>query len=124
MTAAEMFAEYTHLFLEWVGFGTIIGLVAKGIMPGRDPGGAVATLMMGVGGCVIGVGIFTFFFPDMKVTPLSWVGFLVAVAGAFLILGFYRLLGGYFFTEGETNKHRHSYRRSWWRRRARVADEY
>jgi len=34
----------------WVGFGTIVGLMAKAIMPGRDPGGAVATLSMGVGG--------------------------------------------------------------------------
>ena len=30
--------------LTWVGFGTVVGLLAKAIMPGRDPGGAVATL--------------------------------------------------------------------------------
>ena len=40
--------------LVWVGFGTLVGLLAKAIMPGRDPGGTVATLMMGIGGTVIG----------------------------------------------------------------------
>ena len=31
--------------LRWVGFGTLVGLAAKAIMPGRDPGGAVATIL-------------------------------------------------------------------------------
>ncbi len=39
--------------LVWIGFGTIIGLLAKGIMPGRDPGGAIATVLMGIGGTVL-----------------------------------------------------------------------
>jgi len=122
MTAAEMFNQWAHLFLEWVGFGTIVGLLAKAIMPGRDPGGAVATVMMGIGGCVIGLGIFTFFFPEQHITPLSWLGFPIAVAGAFLILFFYRLLAGYFFVEGEDG--RYHYRRRYYGRRrySRVID--
>ena len=40
-------------FLTWIGFGTLSGLTAKAIMPGRDPGGAVATLLMGIGGNAI-----------------------------------------------------------------------
>ena len=36
-----------HEVLVWVGFGTLVGLAGKAIMPGRDPGGAVATLMTG-----------------------------------------------------------------------------
>ena len=43
--------------LTWIGFGTLTGLLAKAIMPGRDPGGTVATLMMGIGGTVIGAGL-------------------------------------------------------------------
>ena len=34
--------------LAWIGFGTVVGLLAKAIMPGRDPGGAIATLAMAV----------------------------------------------------------------------------
>ena len=86
----------------WVGFGTIVGLLAKAIMPGRDPGGAIATLAMGVGGTVIGCGCVSYFHPSTIVTPISPLGMAVATAGAFIILFFYRLLGGYWFVEGES----------------------
>ena len=79
-------------FLVWVGFGTIVGLTAKAIMPGKDPGGAVATLMMGIVGTVIGCGALAFFMPTAKVTPISFWGFLSATAGAFILLAFYRVL--------------------------------
>lgn len=92
---------WAHTLLEWVGFGTLVGLLAKSIMPGRDPGGAVATLSMGIGGTVIGCGILTFLSPEMRVTPVSPTGFAVATGGAFLLLFFYKLLGGYYFVEGE-----------------------
>jgi len=47
--------------LMWVGFGTLVGLVAKAIMPGRDPGGAVATLLMGIAGTVLGCALLSYF---------------------------------------------------------------
>ncbi len=106
-----------HEVLVWVGFGTLVGLAAKAIMPGRDPGGTVATLMMGIAGCVIGCGILVFFRPEMRVTPISPLGFAAATAGAFLILFFYRLLAGSIFPEAEAGDHwAHRSRR---RRRAR-----
>ena len=83
--------------LIWVGFGTITGLTAKAIMPGRDPGGAVATLLTGVTGTVIGCGTLAFFYPESRVTPVSLAGFACATAGAFLLLLFYRILGGKLF---------------------------
>lgn len=86
--------------LVWVGFGTLVGLLAKAIMPGRDPGGAVATLLMGIGGTVIGCGTLSFFYHEHRVTPISPIGFLVGTGGSFILLMFYRLLGGYFFREG------------------------
>ncbi len=85
----------------WIGFGTVVGLLAKAIMPGRDPGGAIATLAMGVGGTVIGCGILSFFYEGRRVTPISPMGFAVATAGAFIILAFYRLLAGFWFVEGD-----------------------
>ena len=42
----EMSGQWAEIFLIWVGFGTLAGLAAKAIMPGRDPGGAVATRVM------------------------------------------------------------------------------
>src|SRR4029079_6328556 len=93
--------QIANLVLVWVGFGTVVGLVAKAIMPGRDPGGAVATLAMGIGGSVIGSGVMAYFYEGAKVTPISPIGFLLGTAGAFILLFFYRLLGGRFFVEGD-----------------------
>jgi uncharacterized membrane protein YeaQ/YmgE (transglycosylase-associated protein family) len=90
--------------LTWVGFGTLVGLMAKAIMPGRDPGGSIATLLMGVGGTVIGCGTLMFFYDGQRVTPISPIGFLVATGGAFILLLFYRLLAGRFFVEGERRR--------------------
>ena len=80
--------------LVWVGFGTIVGLTAKAIMPGRDPGGAVATVLMGIAGTVIGCGSLLFFLPGHRITPVSIEGFAAATAGAFILLVFYRLFAG------------------------------
>ena len=96
-----MASQWAHDVLVWVGFGTLVGLLAKAIMPGRDPGGSIATLMMGIGGTVIGCGVASFFMDGRRVTPISPHGFAVATGGALLILFFYKLLGGYWFTEDE-----------------------
>ena len=93
--------EWGNYVLMWIGFGTLVGLLAKAIMPGRDPGGAVATFFMGLGGAFIGCGLLKFFWENQKVTPLSPVGLVVSTAGAFILLFFYRLLGGYWFHEGD-----------------------
>ena len=100
--AAQLAGDW---LLTWVGFGTLVGLVAKAIMPGRDPGGAVATLLMGVGGAVIGCGILSYFYDGQRVSPLTPLGFCLAVGGAFVLLVFYRLLGGYWFVEGDAVLH-------------------
>lgn len=87
--------------LVWVGFGTLVGLLARAIMPGRDPGGAIATLGMGIGGVIIGCGVWTLASGGDRVTPISPVGILVGTAGAFMLLFFYRFLGGYWFREDD-----------------------
>jgi uncharacterized membrane protein YeaQ/YmgE (transglycosylase-associated protein family) len=92
--------DWVDTVLIWIGFGTIVGLMAKAVMPGRDPGGAVATLFMGIGGTIVGCGVLTYF-SGQRITPVGPIGFFVATAGAFVLLFFYRLLGGRFFHEGD-----------------------
>lgn len=100
-TLADIAAQAAHEVLLWVGFGTLVGLAAKAVMPGRDPGGAVATIMMGIAGSVVGCGTMAFFSANQKITPISPLGFVLAIAGAFTLLFFHRLLSGSLFTEGE-----------------------
>lgn len=92
--------EVANDVLLWVGFGTLVGLAAKAIMPGRDPGGAIATLLMGIGGSVIGSGVLMYFWEGHRVTPISPEGFVVATAGAFVLLFFYRFFRRDQYLEG------------------------
>ena len=85
---------FAHEMLVWVGFGTLVGLFAKAIMPGRDPGGPVTTVLMGITGSVIGGGALALIWRGHHVTPISPLGFLVATIGALVLLVFFRLFGG------------------------------
>ncbi len=109
--------------LVWIGFGTLVGLSAKALMPGRDPGGAIATLGMGIGGVIFGSGTWMLFSGGQRVTPVSPVGMLVGTAGAFALLFFYRFLGGYWFHEGEEIVGRRVRRRRRQRRSVAVYDD-
>ena len=120
----ETVQQITHQILVWIGFGTLVGLLAKAIMPGKDPGGAIATLAMGIVGTVIGCGILSFFWKGHLITPISPLGFCVATAGAFILLFFYKLLGGYYFEEDQgplVRRRRLGFRRSTRRQPAAVA---
>jgi uncharacterized membrane protein YeaQ/YmgE (transglycosylase-associated protein family) len=100
----EVLEKSAHEVLVWVGFGTLVGLAGKAIMPGRDPGGAIATLMTGIAGCIIGCGVLMFFTNGTRISPVSLTGFLCGTGGAFVLLFFYRLLSGSLLLEAETGE--------------------
>ena len=87
-----------EFLLLWVGFGTCVGLLAKAIMPGRDPGGTIATLLMGITGVIIGCGVYSLIY-DERISPITSVGLVCGTIGAFVILLFYRLRGGFLLNE-------------------------
>ena len=66
----------------------IVGAVAKLLMPGRDPGGWIVTILLGIAGALVGgflgraVGWYG---------PNDAAGFLMALVGALVLLGLYRL---------------------------------
>jgi uncharacterized membrane protein YeaQ/YmgE (transglycosylase-associated protein family) len=75
--------------LGWIIFGLIVGALAKLVMPGRDPGGIVVTIVLGVVGALLGgwlgraIGWYG---------PNEAAGFVMALIGALILLGLYRLL--------------------------------
>jgi uncharacterized membrane protein YeaQ/YmgE (transglycosylase-associated protein family) len=75
-------------FLGWILFGLIVGVVAKFVMPGSDPGGLIVTILLGVAGAVIGgwLGRAMGFYASGEVA-----GFVMAVVGALVLLGIYRM---------------------------------
>jgi uncharacterized membrane protein YeaQ/YmgE (transglycosylase-associated protein family) len=77
--------------LWWILFGLLVGVVAKLLMPGRDPGGMIVTILLGIVGALVG---------GFLGRVLGWyregdpVGFLMAVMGAILVLFVFRKLSG------------------------------
>jgi uncharacterized membrane protein YeaQ/YmgE (transglycosylase-associated protein family) len=119
---AQILQDAAHEVLMWIGFGTLVGLTAKAIMPGHDPGGAFATMLMGIVGSVLGCGAVAFFFNGAHITPISTLGFGAGTGGAFVILFFYRLLAGTFWIESEDGE-RTLFRSERARRRRRLVRE-
>lgn len=119
----EIIRNSLNELLRWVGFGTLAGLSGKAIMPGRDPGGAVGTMLMGIGGSVIGCGTVLFFWRDAQIDPISGKGFVAATLGVFVLLFFYRLLAGSFFAEGTAHDDRIAHQTRRRSRRRQILDE-
>jgi len=75
--------------LGWMLFGLIVGALAKLLMPGRDPGGIIVTMAIGIVGALIGgwlgraVGWYG---------PNDGAGYIVSILGAILLLWIYRMI--------------------------------
>ncbi|QHS09467.1 GlsB/YeaQ/YmgE family stress response membrane protein [Sinimarinibacterium sp. NLF-5-8] len=80
-------------WISWIVLGLIAGALGKLVMPGKDPGGFIITILLGIGGAIVGgwigsqLGIAT---PD----GFSLKGIAVATGGAVVILAIYRGLKG------------------------------
>jgi len=75
--------------LGWIVIGLIAGGIAKLLMPGKDPGGCVITILLGIAGALLA---------GFLGKAIGWydegeaAGFVAAIVGAFLILLIYRLV--------------------------------
>ena len=78
--------------IAWIIFGLIAGIIAKLIMPGRDCGGFFLTCILGIVGAVVGGWLATMFGIGGSISGFNLHSFLVAVVGAILVLGVFRLL--------------------------------
>ena len=77
--------------LGWIVFGLVVGVIAKLLMPGRDPGGFILTILLGIAGALVGgfvgqsLGLYQ---------PGEPAGFVMAVIGSIVLLLIYRLVVG------------------------------
>jgi uncharacterized membrane protein YeaQ/YmgE (transglycosylase-associated protein family) len=77
--------------LTWILFGLVAGVIAKFLMPGRDPGGFIITIVLGILGAVVGGFIGTNLgYGD--VTGFNTRSMALAVGGAFVLLLIYRMV--------------------------------
>ncbi|HED2610424.1 TPA: GlsB/YeaQ/YmgE family stress response membrane protein [Citrobacter koseri] len=78
--------------IAWIIFGLIAGVIAKLIMPGRDGGSFILTCILGIVGAVVGGWLATMFGIGGSISGFNLHSFLVAVVGAIVVLGVFRLL--------------------------------
>jgi uncharacterized membrane protein YeaQ/YmgE (transglycosylase-associated protein family) len=83
----EAVEEHIMHIAGWIVFGLVVGIVAKFLMPGRDPGGFVITALLGIVGALVGgfVGRLIGWYGEGD--P---VGFVMAVVGSIILLAIYR----------------------------------
>jgi uncharacterized membrane protein YeaQ/YmgE (transglycosylase-associated protein family) len=74
--------------LGWIFFGLIVGIVGKFLMPGRDPGGFVITILLGIAGALLGGFLGRVLGLYREGDP---VGFIMAVIGSIVLLVLYRM---------------------------------
>ena len=77
--------------ISWIFMGLIVGVLAKWIMPGEDPGGIFITILIGIAGAFLG-GFIGSFIGLGSVTGFNLISMILAVGGALLLLFGYRLL--------------------------------
>ncbi|EMN3917364.1 TPA: GlsB/YeaQ/YmgE family stress response membrane protein [Citrobacter amalonaticus] len=78
--------------IAWIVFGLIAGVIAKLLMPGRDGGGFILTCILGIIGAVVGGWLATMFGIGGTISGFNLHSFLVAVVGAIVVLGVFRLV--------------------------------
>jgi uncharacterized membrane protein YeaQ/YmgE (transglycosylase-associated protein family) len=75
----------------WILFGLIAGVAAKWILPGRDPGGIVVTILLGIAGAVVG-GFVSTFLGFGSISGFDVRSLMMAILGALGLLFGYRLM--------------------------------
>ena len=75
--------------LSWILFGLVVGIIAKLLMPGRDPGGFIVTILLGIAGALLGgfVGRAMGFYGNSESA-----GWLMSILGAVILLALYRMM--------------------------------
>ena len=75
--------------LTWILFGLVVGIIAKLLMPGRDPGGFIVTILLGIAGALLGgfIGQSMGWYREGEAA-----GWIVSILGAIILLALYRMM--------------------------------
>ncbi len=73
--------------LSWIFFGLVVGVLAKFLMPGKDPGGFIVTILLGIAGAMLGGWITTMAGMGQDGQSAGWI---MSILGAIILLMAYR----------------------------------
>lgn len=88
--------QWVNVTLMWIGFGTLVGLLARAVMPGRESTTAIATLTYGIVGSVVGLAAVSIAYAKAFVNPISPLGILAATGATLAVMLGHRLIRNLF----------------------------
>jgi uncharacterized membrane protein YeaQ/YmgE (transglycosylase-associated protein family) len=77
--------------LSWIILGLLVGIIARWFLPGKDPGGIIITILLGIGGAFVG-GLISSYFGLGKFSGFTGPSLFFAVVGAAILLTIYRMV--------------------------------
>ncbi|HET9228796.1 MAG TPA: GlsB/YeaQ/YmgE family stress response membrane protein [Thermoanaerobaculia bacterium] len=80
--------------IAWIVLGLLAGAIAKMLMPGRDPGGCILTIVIGIVGALLGGFLSTLLGFGGLGGELDWRNLVIAVLGSIVLLALWRMLRG------------------------------
>lgn len=81
--------------LGWIILGLAAGVIAKAILPGRDPGGIIITTLLGIAGAIVGGFVARAIFETDPIDEFfDWSTWIAAIIGAIVLLAIYRAVAG------------------------------
>jgi uncharacterized membrane protein YeaQ/YmgE (transglycosylase-associated protein family) len=79
-------------FIWWIIIGLIAGALARLIMPGRDPMGIIATILLGIVGSILGGLVSWAIWPNERVSGIPRAGLILSIIGAIVVLWIWRMI--------------------------------
>ena len=74
--------------LAWLAIGLVVGVIGKIVVPGKNPGGLIVTILLGIAGALVA----GFVAETMRWTASgTWQNYAAAVVGALIVLAIYRM---------------------------------
>lgn len=83
--------HWVNVILIWLGFGTLVAIVVRCLLPGREPTGMISMILIGMVGTCVGPLIVSTIWRIDNFNPISPIGFFASFVCSFLFLLFYQL---------------------------------
>ncbi len=91
LNLASAAQHWVNLILLWLGFGTLVAITVRCLLPGREPSGMISSILIGVVGTCVGPLIVSTIWNIKDFNPICPIGFLASFICAFLFLLFYQV---------------------------------
>ena len=90
MDLTQSAQNWVNVALLWIGFGLVVGLVARSLFPGEEPKGALGTVALGIGGSCVGLFLLSLIWQTEHFNPIGPMGFFTSVLATLGVLIVFR----------------------------------